>query len=89
MLLPDPETPEIVTSLFNGISTLKFFRLFSLHPEILILDFESRIPFDSLILIFPFKYFAVRESELRIFLKLPSATTCPPKVPALGPMSII
>ena len=36
-----------------------------------------------------FRYFAVKESDFKIASKFPSATTCPPKVPASGPISII
>ena len=89
MLLPEPETPEIVTSLFKGISTLIFFKLFSLHPMILILNFELRFFVFFVIFSLPFKYLDVSELDFMKFLKSPCATISPPFVPALGPISIM
>ena len=89
MLFPEPETPEMVTSLFKGNSTVIFFRLFSLHPFIQILNFESRFFVFFSICNFPFKYLEVNESDLIMFLKLPCTTIWPPLVPAYGPISII
>ena len=89
VLLPEPETPEMVTNLFKGISTLILFRLFSLHPKILILNFELRFFLFFIISSLPFKYLAVNELDFIILLKSPCATISPPFVPAFGPISII
>ena len=89
MLLPLPETPVTTVREFKGNFTSMFFKLLWRAPRISTNCFVTLLFCGTVISIFPFRYWAVRESDFKISLKVPSATIFPPKVPASGPISII
>ena len=63
--------------------------MFSRAPFISIAYLDVRRFLGTSILSVSFKYCAVNEFDAKMSLNVPVATTCPPRVPASGPISII
>ena len=88
--LPDPETPVITLSLFNGNVTVIFLRLCS-EASITVSDLPSYSFLLSVFIFFsPDKYCPVRDFGSFIISSIvPLEIICPPFSPAPGPKSTI
>ena len=91
VLFPLPETPVIPMNLPNGSFTETSFKLFFLALLIIINSpFPERRSLGTSIFFRPDKYAPVMEFLFSIIsFGVPTATTCPPFSPALGPISTI
>ncbi len=91
LLFPDPDTPVMQIKVPKGMLRLRFLRLFSLAPCILIcFPIPKRLPLGITIFFFPSKYCPVIDlSVLIISLIFPLAIISPPFAPAPGPNSTI